>query len=68
MGPTTERRIQQAFQSLVTSGDSGSAVALSHELLASNPGLHPAIVLAAQVNMIDRDFETALEKLHPVVG
>jgi tetratricopeptide (TPR) repeat protein len=68
MGPTTERRIQQAFQSLVTSGDSGSAVALSHELLASNPGLHPAIVLAAQVNMIDRDFEAALEKLHPVVG
>ncbi len=68
IGPTTERRIQQAYQSLVTSGDSSPARALSTELLSSNPGLHPASVLSAQVQALDKQFEDALDLLRPAVS
>lgn len=35
-------------------------------LLAENPGLHPAIVLAAQVDFAERRHAEALERLRPV--
>jgi Flp pilus assembly protein TadD len=68
IGATTERRIQQAYQGLVGSGDSAPARDLSAELLASNPGLHPASVLSAQVKAVDKQFEAALDLLRPAIS
>ena len=68
IGATTERRIQQAYQTLVTSGDSSPARALSAELLSTNSGLHPASVLSAQVKALEKQFEDALDLLRPAVS
>jgi len=68
IGPSTERRIQQAYQDLVENGKTEAARTLARELLAMNPGNHPATVLDAQALAIDRENDLAITQLGPVLA
>lgn len=54
------------YQALRDAGDAAAARRAAGELLAGEPGLHPAQVLAAQAAFADRDPSRALERVRPV--
>jgi len=62
-----ERALREAWRALVEEGASSQALAVAGDLLAVDPGLHPATVLAAQVGFARRDYAAAAAALRPVV-
>ncbi len=67
-GAENERRLVAAHAALVDRGDAATARETAAALLGRDPGLHPASVLLAQIELIDRDYQSALERLDRVVG
>ncbi len=67
-GAEGERRLLAAHAALVDRGDAATARDTAAALLSRDPGLHPAAVLLAQVELVERDFQGALDRLAPVVG
>ncbi len=62
------RRIEEAHGALLEQRESDLVAAEVAALLARNPRLHPAAVLAAQVAFLARDWGDALAGLLPVVA
>lgn len=62
-----QRRIQAAYRDLVESGETEGALAVAGELLAVDPGLHPALVLAAQAEFVRGGLAAAGDRVRPVV-
>ncbi|HUF78036.1 MAG TPA: hypothetical protein VMR44_03870 [Thermoanaerobaculia bacterium] len=60
-------RVREAWADLVRTGDAGAGREAAEELLASDPGFHPARVLAAQADFLAGDDAAALERLGPVL-
>ncbi len=67
-GAEGERRLVAAHAALVDRGDDATARQTAAALLARDPGLHPATVLLAQIDLVDRDYQSALDRLGRVVG
>lgn len=67
VGPTTQRRIQESYSTLLADGDRQQAADVAGELLERNPDLAPASVLRAQSGFIDDDYEAVLDELEPIV-
>lgn len=67
VGPTTKRRIEEAYSELVSVGNHLAANEVAADLLSRDPDLAPATVLEAQSAFIQRDFEKALAELQPIV-
>lgn len=67
VGPTTERRIEEAYSDLLSIGDRQQAEELGVELLDRNPDLAPATVLRAQSDFIGGAHERVLDQLGSVV-
>ncbi len=63
-----EARVSAAFGALITQGDAGAARAVADQLLADDPGFHPAVVLAAAVEFLERDPAAAVARLGPVAA
>ncbi|MCB1054451.1 MAG: hypothetical protein KDD11_02940 [Acidobacteria bacterium] len=61
---TTE--IEKAFSALFDRGDTRTARETASRLLTTEPGFHPAQVLAAQTDFAAGQVEAALERLRPV--
>ena len=65
-----EIRIRDLHRELIETGHGRAAAAArveGEEILAENPGFHPAAVLAAQSDLYLMDFDGALARLDPVV-
>lgn len=60
------RRVDEGFSALLQDGDRQQAGSISQQLLARNPDLHPATVLAAQAAFVAGDAGRARELLTPV--
>ncbi len=60
-------RVGQAYGALRLGTDLAEIEAAGHEVLADDPGFHPATVLLAQVEYLRREDDAALELLGPVV-
>lgn len=65
-GPAQE--VRQAYAALARSGDTAVAGAAAAGMLERDPGLHPAMVLAAEAELLSGEAEAAVERLEPVVG
>lgn len=65
---TEERALEAAHGGLFAAGGGARAGALARDLLAADPGLHPASLLLAQVAFLDRDFDTALDLARPLLA
>lgn len=66
-----EIRIRDLHEALVSTGDGRAAAAArveGEEILAENPGYHPAAVLAAQSDLYLTDFDGAFGRVDPVVA
>jgi tetratricopeptide (TPR) repeat protein len=57
-----------AHAELVVRGSAPEARRAAEELLAGQPGLHPAVVLLAEVDLAERRWEAARDRLLPVVA
>ena len=66
LGAFEERRIGEAYRALL-SGDRAAARALALQLLAANDGLHPALLILAQHDYLDRELEKAEGRIRPVL-
>lgn len=61
-------RLASANRSLLTgSADAGRTLSVAGGMLDSSPGLHGALVLAAQADFVRRDYESAAARVRPVV-
>ena len=63
----TAARVTQAHAALLAGGDPAVARTIAEELLAEQPVLHPAVVLAAQADLVDGRWQATVERLAPVV-
>lgn len=61
-----QQRIRAAYEELVDGGDATGALALAVELLGVDPGLHPAVVLAAQAEFALGRLAAAGDRVRPV--
>lgn len=68
VGPTPQRRLDEAFRKLVEEGETTPASRLSADLLGQNPDLDPARVLAAQVDFVNGIHAGVVSRLEPVVA
>lgn len=64
--PERQDRIQAAHRALLAASDREGALATARELLQEDPGFAPAQVLTAQVELGERSFAQAIERLLPV--
>ncbi len=62
-----EQRVEQAFGVLRLGEDLAEVEAAGREVLADDPGFHPAAVLLAQALYLRREDGAALELLRPIV-
>ena len=60
-------RVETAYQSLLAGQDLASVESVARDVLAADPGFHPATVLMAQVEYLWPDDAAALELLRPIV-
>lgn len=67
VSPVVEEELRAAHEGLLALGDADGARALATEWLATDPGLHPAHVLAAQADFAAGLEAEALERVRPVV-
>jgi len=62
------QQIQGIYAALARTGDTSAASAAAADLLAEDPGLHPAAVLAAEADLLSGKPEAAVERLAPIVA
>ncbi len=62
------RRVAEAYGALRLGEDLAAVETTGREVLADDPGFHPAAVLLAQVEYLRREDGAAMELLQPVVG
>lgn len=65
--PQAEAALDAGHLSLMQDGDAEAARNVAEQLLAGDPGLHPARVLRAQVAFARGDLDLAAEEVRPVV-
>ena len=65
--PDPAARVREAWADLVRTGDAEAAREAAADLLAGDPGFHPARVLAAQADYLAGEAAAALDRLEPVV-
>lgn len=65
--PEPASRLWEAWRELVRTGDVAAAQAVAEDVLAGDPGFHPARLLAAQADFLAGDDQAVLERLGPVV-
>ncbi len=66
--PELMQRVEQAFGALHQGGDLEQIESDGREVLAEDPGFHPATVLVAQVEYLRRNDDAAIELLLPVIS
>ncbi len=66
--PELMERVAQAFDVLHLGGDLEEVESTGREVLADDPGFHPAAVLLAQVGYLRRNDDAAIELLLPVIS
>lgn len=67
VAPATEAAVTSATANLADSATWEAAAERASELLATDPGLHPATVLLGQIAFLERDYGSAVDLLRPVV-
>lgn len=60
-------RLERGHRALTEAGDAELAISSAQSLLARDPELAPAIVLAAQVEYVARQYDAVRSRLEPVV-
>lgn len=66
--PSVAAEVRTDYAALARSGDSNAALTAAEMLLADDPGLHPAAVLAAEAELLSGDGKGAVDRLEPVVA
>ncbi len=61
-----EQRVRSAWRALRGGGESSVARLEAVDVLEIDPGFHPAVVLLAQVDMLDGDSTNAVDLLQPI--
>ncbi len=61
-------QISSAYRRLIDGAQRSELVATAERMLEVDPGLAPALVLAAQAELRDGDFAAAAQRLQPVVS
>lgn len=68
VAPETERALTEAYSLLARTGDTVTVARRGRDLLATDPGLHPADVLIAQTELLDRRAQAAVDRLRGVTS
>ncbi len=64
----TERALREAYSLLALTGDTETVARRARELLATDPGLHPAQVLIGQTELLARRPQAAVDRLRRVTS
>lgn len=67
VGPTTQRRLQDAHADLLSTGDRTEASEVAQDLAKKNPDLAPADVLQAEADFLGGEFDRVLADLAPIL-
>jgi tetratricopeptide (TPR) repeat protein len=62
----TQQQLNEIYTTLIEGGESALAHQQAERLLALNPGLHPASVLAAQADFVAKDYTRAIGRMRPI--
>ncbi len=65
--PAPADEVRRAFRALALDGGTAPARAAAEQVLAADPGFHPAQVLEAQASYLEGDAAAALQRLQPVI-
>lgn len=62
----TQDHLNGIYRALIEGGEPALAHQQAEQLLAQNPGLHPASVLAAQADFVAKDYNRASGRMRPI--
>ncbi|TNF71512.1 MAG: hypothetical protein EP299_11670 [Acidobacteria bacterium] len=62
----TRRQLDEIHRTLIVEGEPALAHQRAERLLAINPGLHPASVLAAQADFVAKDYNRAIGRMRSI--
>ena len=62
----TQKHLNEIYRTLIEGGEPALAHQQAERLLAQNPGLHPASVLAAQADFVAKDYNRASGRMRPI--